>query len=173
MHRTVLAAALCLIAAPAFAAETTVTINAITASGVGEKIGTIELRDSADGLQIHTDLAGLPPGPRGFHVHEKPDCGPGPGDDGQAAAGIAAGEHYDPGHTGKHLGPTGAGHLGDLPALRVDAGGKANVNMTVKRLSVQDIEGRALMIHGGGDTYGEPPKAGGGGARIACGIIGK
>lgn len=172
MQRLFLAAAFCLAAAPALAAETTVTMHAISAAGIGEKIGTVELRDSADGLQIRTDLAKLPPGSRGFHVHENPDCGPGQSE-GQPAAGIAAGEHYDPGHTGKHMGPTGQGHLGDLPALMVDAGGRANVNLTVKRLSVSDIQGRALMIHGGGDTYGEPPKAGGGGARIACGVIGR
>lgn len=172
MKKIALAATLALIASGAMAAETTVTMNAITRSGVGQKIGTIDLRDSADGLQIRTNLAGLPAGSRGFHVHENANCGPGI-NEGKQAAGMAAGEHYDPGHKGKHMGPTGAGHMGDLPALAVSANGEARTNMTVKRLSVKDLQGRSLMIHAGSDTYNEPPKAGGGGERIACGVIGK
>jgi len=172
MRKFAFAAVLGLLSTNALAAETTVTMNAITASGVGPSIGTIELRDSADGLQIRTNLANLPAGSRGFHVHENPNCGPGM-NEGKPAAGMAAGEHYDPGHTGKHAGPMQAGHIGDLPALTVGPDGQARTNMTVKRLSVKDIQGRSLMIHAGGDTYGEPPKAGGGGARIACGVIAK
>ncbi|MGE0154661.1 MAG: superoxide dismutase family protein [Reyranellaceae bacterium] len=159
-------------ASGAQAAEVTVPMHAITAAGVGAPIGSVELRDSADGLQIRTNLAGLPTGARGFHVHENPDCGPGI-ENGQPAAGLAAGGHYDPGHTGKHLGPTGAGHMGDLPALPVGPDGQARTNMTVKRLSVDTLRGRALMIHAGSDTYGEPPRLGGGGGRIACGVIPK
>lgn len=172
MKNLAYAAVLSLLSTSALAAETTVTMNAITPSGVGPSIGTIELRDSADGLQIRTNLANLPAGSRGFHVHENPNCGPGT-NEGKPAAGMAAGEHYDPGRTGKHAGPMQAGHLGDLPVLTVGADGQARTNITVKRLSVKDIQGRSLMIHAGGDTYGEPPKAGGGGERIACGVIAK
>ncbi len=172
MKNLAFAAVLGLLATSALAAETTVTMNAITPSGVGPSIGTIELRDSADGLQIRTNLANLPSGSRGFHVHETPNCGPGMSD-GKPAAGMAAGGHYDPSRTGKHLGPMQAGHLGDLPVLAVGPDGQARVNMTVKRLAVSDLQGRALMIHAGGDTYGEPPRLGGGGERIACGVIGK
>ncbi|MPM98596.1 hypothetical protein SDC9_145784 [bioreactor metagenome] len=32
-----------------------VTVNAVTAQGVGNKIGTVELRDSPAGLVINTD----------------------------------------------------------------------------------------------------------------------
>ena len=46
---------------------------------------------------------GLPPGEHGFHIHEKGDCGPGM-NQGKLAAGFAAGGHYDPAHTKKHLG---------------------------------------------------------------------
>ena len=41
------------------------------------------------------------------------------------------------------------------------------------RLSIEDVTNRALMIHEGGDNYSDvPEKSGGGGARIACGIVG-
>jgi len=168
----VLAGALCVLPFAAQAAEVTVPINAISPTGVGEQIGTIELRDSADGLQIRTNLAKLPPGSHGFHVHENANCGPGMAD-GKPVAGLAAGGHFDPGHTGKHLGPNGPGHLGDLQALTVGPDGQARTNITVRRLTVAAIAGHALMIHAGGDTYGEPPTLGGGGARIACGVIPK
>ena len=39
------------------------------------------------------EAVGLPSGQRGFHVHEKDDCGPAM-KDGQMQAGVAAGEHY-------------------------------------------------------------------------------
>ena len=53
-------------ASTAYAASTTVTINAIDANGVGKKIGTIELSDTDKGLQITPQLAELPPGDHGF-----------------------------------------------------------------------------------------------------------
>lgn len=167
-------AVLALAAPAALAAEKTITINAISASGVGQQIGTITAKDTPQGLMLTPQLANLsPPGPHGFHVHEKPDCGPGPGANNQPAAGMAAGGHYDPKKTGKHHGPHDKeGHLGDLPPLVVDDGGKAALPVIAPRLKVKDLAGRALMIHAGGDNYADQPAAlGGGGARIACGVI--
>jgi Cu-Zn family superoxide dismutase len=44
--------------------------------------------------------------------------------------------------------------------------------MFVLRLGVDDLRGHALMIHEGGDNYSDQPKPlGGGGARIACGVV--
>ncbi len=85
-----------------------------------------------------------------------------------------AGAHLDPAHTGIHAGPYGNGHLGDLPVLIVDADGKATLPLLSPRLKVADVSGHALMIHAGGDNYHDTPKPlGGGGARIACGVITK
>ena len=170
MRVAILAGAMCLFGFGAQAAEIVVIMHNITENGVRDQLGVVELRDSADGLQIRTSLSKLPPGSRGFHVHENPSCSPGM-QDGKPVAGLGAGGHYDPGRTGKHLGPHGAGHLGDLPALMVDANGQARTNITVKRLSVDALRGRSLMIHAGGDSYNEPPALGGGGARIACAVI--
>ena len=110
-------------AGAAYAANETVTLNALEANGVGKEIGTLRLSDTKEGLEIMPGLAGLPPGDHGLHVHVNPNCGPGNGPNGQPAAGMAAGGHYDPANTGKHLGPHGEGHKGDLPALTVDAVG--------------------------------------------------
>ena len=63
--------------------------------------------------------------------------------------------------------------MGDLPALAVTADGKANSPVLAPRLkSLDDVKGHALMVHAGGDNYAdEPEPLGGGGARMACGVI--
>ena len=81
---------------------------------------------------------------------------------------MAAGSHFDPANTGKHLGPEGEGHKGDIPILTVDASGRATKAVTVPHLAVAEVEGRSIMIHAGGDNYSnQPAPLGGGGARIA------
>ena len=85
----------------------------------------------------------------------------------------AAGGHMDPAATGKHEGPGGMGHLGDLPVLMVAPDGTARETLTAPHItSVAALQGHALMVHADGDNYGDTPKPlGGGGARIACGVI--
>ena len=75
--------------------------------------------------------------------------------------------------TGKHEGPEGNGHLGDLPVLVVNNDGKATDPVVAPRIKkLSEIEGRALMIHIGGDNMSDSPKPlGGGGDRYACGVI--
>ena len=168
---TMLATALAIVSAGTAYAET-VTMNTIDASGGGKVIGTISLSDANEGLVIMPDLADLPAGDHGIHVHVNPDCGPGAGADGRPAAGFAAGGHFDPANTGKHLGPRGEGHKGDLPALQVDAGGNATNAIVAPHLKLADVKGRSIMIHAGGDNYSDQPNPlGGGGARIACGVV--
>ena len=117
-------------------------------------------------------LAGLPAADHGFHVHVNPNCGLGNGPNGQPAAGMAAGDHYDPANTGKHRGPLGEGHKGDLPVLTVDESGKATKDVVAPHLTVADVKGHSIMIHVGGDNYSDQPAPlGGGGARIACGVV--
>jgi superoxide dismutase, Cu-Zn family len=81
-------------------------VNSISAAGVGARLRTLTFTDTAAGLLITPKLSGLPPGSHGFHIHEKGDCDPGM-NHGKPAAGFAAGGHYDPGHTKKHLGRSG------------------------------------------------------------------
>ena len=82
---------------------------------------------------------------------------------------MAAGGHYDPANTGKHLGPQGEGHKGDMPVLTVEANGKATKAVTAPHLTVADVKGHSIMIHAGGDNYSDQPAPlGGGGARLAC-----
>ena len=163
--------AVALIAVPVAATQVNVPMALVTGQGVGATIGTVTLMDSPGGLVVTPELTGLPPGGHGFHVHARGDCGVTLTEGKPVPAG-AAGGHFDPQGTGKHLGPAGAGHLGDLPVLEVPADGRATTAVTATRLTVAQVRGLALMIHAGGDNYADQPAPlGGGGLRIACGII--
>lgn len=147
-----------------------VTMNAVTAQGIAEKIGTVTLQDSAQGLVITTHLSKLPSGMHGFHIHEKGSCDPAM-KDGKMGAALAAGRHFNPQQVAHHGTPL-TGHLGDLPVLQVDANGNANEKLLAPRLKLSDVHGLAIMVHAGGDNYSDSPKPfGGGGERIACGLI--
>lgn len=154
------------------AASEQVTIHQVTAEGIGKSLGTVTIDETQYGLQFTPDLQGLQPGIHGFHVHAKGSCEPGESDGKRVAAG-AAGGHFDPASSGKHLGPYSEGHLGDLPAVYVDDKGNATYPVLAPRLkSLKEIKGKALMVHVGGDNHADHPKPlGGGGARYACGVI--
>jgi Cu-Zn family superoxide dismutase len=129
-------------------------------------VGSIRLQDSDYGLLIYPNLQQLPPGIHALHVHENPSC---------ANNGEAAGAHFDPKQTQQHLGPyNNQGHLGDMPVLYVDANGQATIPMLAPRLTIKAVMQRTLVIKSGADNYADQPQVnGGGGARLACGIIGK
>ncbi|RAU21506.1 superoxide dismutase [Cu-Zn] SodC2 [Paramagnetospirillum kuznetsovii] len=165
------AASLGLICGGAVAAELVIPINAIDASGIGASIGTLTVKDSKAGAVVTPKLVGLSSGPHGFHVHENPSCAP-KDQDGKPVAGLAAGGHFDPDKSGKHEGPWGRGHKGDMPALAVNGDGTASDAVTVPNLKVADLKGRSVIIHAGADNYADQPKPlGGGGPRVACGVV--
>lgn len=148
-----------------------VDMHKVSTDGVEESIGSVSLETTDHGLLLTPSLSGLEPGVYGFHVHQNASCEPAENDDGEMTAAQAAGGHYDPEETGTHQGPYGDGHLGDLPVLTVNDDGEANLPVLAPRLSMEDMPGRALMIHEGGDTYSDEPHLGGGGGRMACGVV--
>ncbi|WP_185265893.1 superoxide dismutase family protein [Halopseudomonas xiamenensis] len=154
------------------AASQEVTINLVDAEGTQQNIGTITISETDHGVLFTPKLSSLPAGVHGFHVHQNGSCDPAE-KDGKMSAAEAAGGHFDPDDTGKHLGPYADGHLGDLPALYVNADGTADYPVLAPRINkLAEIEGRALMIHAGGDNHADHPEPlGGGGARMACGVI--
>ncbi|OJB91664.1 superoxide dismutase family protein [Yersinia ruckeri] len=156
----------------ALAESANVTMNIVTSQGIEGSAGTIVVRESNNGLEFLPSLKGLSPGMHGFHVHENGSCEPALKGGKSIAAG-AAGGHFDPDKTGRHEGPYGNGHLGDLPALHVNADGRAMDMISASRLKkLAEVKGKALMIHVGGDNMSDHPEPlGGGGGRYICGII--
>jgi len=144
-----------------------------TAGGPGAPVGDVTIISSVDGARFIVDLHGLPPGDHGFHVHVNGSCAPGPVNGAAAPAG-AAGAHFDPDHNDAHMGPMGFGHKGDLTYLTVKADGTDRETLVAPHIrDTFALKGRTLVIHAGGDNYADDPKPlGGGGGRIACGVIG-
>jgi Cu-Zn family superoxide dismutase len=171
MNRTPVLVALSALAVSSAAfADYKVEMNAIDARGIGASVGSVKITQGPNGVVLAPDLKGLPPGDHGFHVHEKASCAAAT-KDGKLEPGEGAGPHFDPKKTHKHAGPAGGGHMGDLPVLKVGADGTATAPMTLSGLKVKDFSNRSLMIHAGGDNYTDEPANGGGGARIACGMV--
>ncbi len=114
MQRCILAILSLAFCAGAQAVSEDVQLNLVTNQGVGQTIGSVKITETDRGLEFAPALRALPPGKHGFHIHAEGSCQPAM-KEGKAVAAGAAGGHYDPQHTGKHEGPLGAGHLGDLP----------------------------------------------------------
>lgn len=126
------------------------------------KAGALRLEQVKEGLRITGELAFLPPGDHGFHIHEFGDC---------SGSGNAAGGHYNPkgrphGHALKDAKKS---HPGDMGNLTVTAAGKATVDLTLPKLKLKDVAGRAIVIHEKADDFSQP--TGNAGGRIVCGAI--
>jgi Cu-Zn family superoxide dismutase len=133
--------------------------NAASGTATFQQIGSqVTLRVRVEGLK--------PGGEHGFHIHEKGDCSSGDG--------MSTGGHFNP--SGKAHGAHDAAehHAGDLPSLKADASGRAEVTVTLAGVSIggpdADIVGRGLIVHANPDDFKTQP-TGNSGARIACGVI--
>ncbi len=165
------AAILFVAVSPALAAELTVSLHVAQASGAGAAVGSVRIVETGFGLAFYPSLHGLPPGLHGFHVHEKPSCAAAE-QNGAMVPALGAGGHLDPAGSKKHGEPWGDGHLGDLPPLFVGPDGTATQPVLGPRLKLADVRNRSLMVHAGGDNHADhPAPLGGGGARVACGVV--
>lgn len=160
------------LSATAWADSLLIPMHIVDEKGVQKQIGEVAVNPSDYGLVFTPALQGLEPGLHGFHIHEAPSCEPSEQDGKMVPAGAAKG-HWDPENTGQHGEPWGKGHLGDLPPLYVAENGEATQPVLAPRLkNIDDLRGHSLMVHEGGDNHSDHPKPlGGGGARVACGVI--
>jgi len=131
--------------------------------------GSLSLSESPDGVRISGTVQGLAPDAQfGFHIHEKGDC--------SAPDASSAGGHFNPDNQ-PHGDPTGAAahHAGDMVNLQSNAEGVAQVDTTVRGVSLHagggtDVIGKAIVVHEKADDYSSQP-SGNSGSRIACGVI--
>jgi Cu-Zn family superoxide dismutase len=129
--------------------------------------GTATFTQIGDQVRVVAKVSGLKPGQEhGFHVHEAGDCSSG---DGMSAKG-----HFNPyGARHGHYG-TKARHAGDMPNLKADASGNAELTADLDIVTVTpgnaSIVGRGLIVHAQADDYKSQP-VGNAGARIACAVI--
>lgn len=135
----------------------------------GAVIGKATFEQTPHGVLMNVEVAGLPPGAHGIHLHAVGACTP----DFKAATG-----HINPDgvpHGLRH--PDGPDH-GDLPNLFVGADGSARAEFFTVLVTVSggrmpallDEDGSTVIIHENPDDHLTQP-IGGAGGRIACGII--
>lgn len=131
----------------------------------GASIGMATITPTATGARVRADLAGLPPGVHGIHLHTTGRC--------DAPGFTTAGGHWNP--TTRQHGrdnPQGA-HHGDLPNVTIGANGKGSLDFEVPEATLagmMDADGTALVVHAKADDYRTDP-SGNSGDRIACGVI--
>jgi len=129
--------------------------------------GSAMFTQRGDTVFVTANVSGLKPNAdHGFHVHEKGDCSSGDG--------MSTGGHFNP--LGKPHAAHGAAehHAGDLPSLKADAYGNAEVRFSTKAITVgsgpTDVVGKGLIVHRDPDDYKTQP-TGNAGPRVACAVI--
>jgi len=135
--------------------------------------GSLTLVETSQGVYISGKILGLEKGLHGFHVHAV-------GDTGNNCK--AAGGHFNP-HEKSHGKPQelSSRHVGDLGNIESPDEDITEVKLldkliTLDKNEINDITGRAFVVHAGEDDLGMGGndgslKTGNAGARLACGIV--
>ncbi|WP_410871114.1 superoxide dismutase[Cu-Zn] [Nocardia sp. A7] len=142
-------------------------------NGAGAEVGTATIVQEGGHLVVTVEARGLTPGFHGLHFHQNGTC------EGDFAS---AGGHLQVG------GATAHPASGDLTSLQVGADGSAKLVTRTDTVTLDAVKGKALIIHGGADNFGNiPPRytreggtgpdettlsTGDAGARVACGVVG-
>ncbi|WP_406267296.1 superoxide dismutase family protein [Nocardia sp. NBC_00881] len=150
----------------------------------GVSVGTAHLAKDGNHLQVTVDAHGLRPGFHGLHVHQTGKCEA----NSVAPTGGPAGDFLS---AGGHLQVGGANAhpaSGDLTSLEVRGDGAGKLVTTTDSVTLDDIKGKALIIHADADNFGNIPSryvradgsagpdsmtlaTGDAGGRVACGVI--
>ncbi len=148
------------------------TANAHLQTTTGEDVGVVAFAPLASGaMHITISAVGLPPGVRGFHVHEVGECDP-------ADEFESAGGHFNPTDAAHGWDATDGPHAGDLPNLHVHEDGTVATEFFNTLLSLDEGDeasliggdGTSVIIHEHADDYSTDP-TGEAGGRFACGVI--
>lgn len=127
--------------------------------------GTVKFYQATSGVFIVADIFGLPTSAEAcknnifaFHIHGGSSCG---GNEEDPFA--DAGTHYNP-YDCPH-----PYHAGDMPPL-FGAGNRAFLAFLTDRFIVNEVIGKAVIIHDRPDDFTTQP-SGNAGNKIACGIV--
>ena len=128
--------------------------------------GKVTFTQTDGGILIEANVEGLSEGKHGFHIHEFGDI--------SKSDGTSAGGHFNPEHK-DHAGPHDVvRHAGDFGNLIADANGNAHyerVDSLISFEGVNNIIGRAIIVHADEDDLVSQP-TGDAGGRVAQGVIG-
>lgn len=129
--------------------------------------GEVTFQQTGMAVRVAGRVSGLKPNAEhGFHVHEKGDCSSGDG--------MSTGGHFNPGGKGHGHHAGAERHAGDMPNIKADSYGNAEIRFDVPGLTIgsgaADIVGKGLIVHRDPDDYKSQP-AGNAGPRIACAVI--
>lgn len=156
--------------------------SAVLVDPSGGVAGVVTFTAVEEGVLVEAEVFGLVPAAfHGFHLHQGPTC---TDPDGRIDF-TAAGPHWNPEDD-----PHGD-HAGDMPVLWASDLGIAATAFVTDRVTLDDLAGRAVMVHGLADNYGNVPDrysssaadappsgadaetlaTGDAGDRIACGLV--
>jgi len=129
--------------------------------------GIVRFYETDKGVLVATEVMGLPVEENsckkpvfGFHIHSGSMCN---GNNSDPFANV--GSHYNPNNCEHPY------HAGDMPPLFGNNGFAVSVFLT-DRITIEEIIGKTVIIHGGIDDFSTQP-AGNAGIKIACGEIRK
>jgi Cu-Zn family superoxide dismutase len=142
-------------------------VNLASASGslVSGRLSVVPMNN---GVHLTGEVGGLSPGStHAIHIHEKGDC--------SAADASSAGGHFNPAGAPHGKVGSGAHHGGDMDNIVANAEGVAKVDVhasgvTLGGGAVNDVAGKAVIVHAAADDYRTQP-TGNAGGRVACGVI--
>lgn len=154
-------------------AETPAGSTTVTLQGAPEDTdfaGTLTITPNGTGVSLIADVAGVDTdGRHGIHVHENGMCEHHPAQT-DAKPFSTAGGHFNPAGVEHACPPTDPRHAGDLGNIEV-TGGKGHLELSVTNLSMDQITGKAIILHTGEDDCKTQP-TGNSGDRLACGVVG-
>lgn len=170
------------------------TARAVLHNAAGDRLGVVKFIQQGGRVLVKADGLEFPAltGFKGFHIHANGVCDPAAVDPatGATVPFFSAGGHYNPGAT------THGNHGGDMPVLQVNEDHSAWSRFKTDHFDVDEIIGRAVIVHAGADNFGNVPvgsgatqytpnstgttnatatgltaNTGNAGARYACGVI--